>query len=91
MAVKGAIDGYLVKQIIRNDNGKNDEENLGVAFTEYGAHQLIYEQSEYYNTEPFEYSRTILDNGIAFSRVGEKNNGTVVMYTYDKCIIITGI
>lgn len=85
------IDGYLVKQIIRSDNGKEEEEVLGVAMSEYGAQKLIDEYSEYYNTEPFEYSRTILENGIAFSRVGKRNNGRIVKYTYGKCIVITGV
>ena len=84
------IDGYLVKQIIKNDDGKQEEEILGVATTEYRAQRLIEEHSEYYNIESFEYSRTILENGIAFARIGQKTGG-IVMYTYEKCIVITGV
>ena len=86
---KEAIEGYLVKEVLKSDGEKTTEDILGVAMTECDAKEMIEERSAYYSESPFEYSRGLLVNGIVYNRTGK--SGKMIMYTYEKCIVVTGV
>ena len=88
---KGCTDGYLVKRTIKDKDGKESVCNLGVAMDEYNAKTLIEEQCGYYNDCAFEYSRTVLEDGIRFMDVKNESDVVFVKFTYERCVIVTGV
>lgn len=84
---KTVVDGYLVQKRYERDGHKLEPENLGVAFNEYDARELIERESGFYGEQPFEYGRSKLEDGIIYVKHNENER---IRYTITKCLVLYG-
>mgnify|MGYP007012490323 CR=1 FL=1 len=82
------VEGYLVQSKYEKDGKKHEPRNEGVAFNEYDARDIIEREAVYYNDSWQNYGRTLMENGVAYL---SKDKNEMIMYTIEKCLVITGV
>ena len=82
---KRLMEGLLVERTYIEYGKKIEVKQIGLAIDRYDAEHLVQQDSEYYGECPFEWSRGKIENGIAYSKIGEDK---VYAYTITKCTVI---
>lgn len=88
LMAKEVIEGLLVQEQVVNDGRKCEPKNIGVAFTEFEAQEMIERESEWYKDQPFEYGRSRTDKGIVY---GNYHKNEKIYYTIKKCEVIKDV
>jgi len=82
------VEGYLVQSKYEKDGNKHEPRNEGVAFNRYEARDIIEREAGLYNESWDRYGRTIMENGVTYL---SKDRNEMIMYTIEKCLVITGV
>ena len=87
------VEGYLVKSKYRKGDNDYDEKEIGVAFSEYDARDIMDRDATYYNESPFDYSRYVMsDVGETWTVVFKNKSGDeTIYYKIEKCLVISGV